>query len=212
MALYLTILALFTTISAASAATSYKNYTVGGTAGWFFNSTTNTSATNYSSWASTQTFNLGDYLIFNTNSNQSVILTYNKTAYLNCTADDSDNETSIYSGVPDDSGKPLTISVPLTIVGSNYFFSDYNEGLQCQLGLAFQIQVQRGIGLPPSLNQPPPPPYIEPPGPDSAESPSVTVPQTPNSGAFANRGADVCLAVYGLGVALVLLQLQLQFW
>jgi hypothetical protein len=62
MALYLTILALFTTISAASAATSYKNYTVGGTAGWFFNSTTNTSATNYSSWASTQTFNLGDYL------------------------------------------------------------------------------------------------------------------------------------------------------
>jgi hypothetical protein len=141
-----------------------------------------------------------------------VILTYNKTAYLNCTADDSDNETSIYSGVPDDSGKPLTISVPLTIVGSNYFFSDYNEGLQCQQGLAFQIQVQRGIGLPPSLNQPPPPPYIEPPGPDSAESPSVTVPQTPNSGAFANRGADVCLAVYGLGVALVLLQLQLQFW
>jgi hypothetical protein len=130
MALYLTILALFTTISAASAATSYKNYTVGGTAGWFF----------------------------------------------------------------------------------NYFFSDYNEGLQCQQGLAFQIQVQRGIGLPPSLNQPPPPPYIEPPGPDSAESPSVTVPQTPNSGAFANRGADVCLAVYGLGVALVLLQLQLQFW
>ncbi|XP_045805016.1 cucumber peeling cupredoxin-like [Trifolium pratense] len=208
MAPYPTILVLlFTTISAASAITGYQNHTVGGTAGWFFNSTTNTSATNYSSWASTQTFNLGDYLIFNTNSNQSVILTYNKTAYLNCTVDDSDNDTSIYSGFPDGFNKPLTISVPLTIVGLNYFFSDYSEGLQCQQGLAFQIQVQRGIGLPPSLNQPPPPPYIEPPGPNSAESPSVTLPQTPNSGAFANR-VDGCVAIYALGVALVLLQSQ----
>ncbi|MCI90343.1 hypothetical protein A2U01_0111635, partial [Trifolium medium] len=59
------------------------------------------------------------------------------------------------------------------------------------------------------LNQPPPSPYIEPLGPDSAESPSVTVSRTPNCGAFANR-TDNCVAVYGLGVALVLLQLQ--FW
>ena len=42
--------------------TGYTNHTVGGTVGWFFNSTTNTSATNYSTWAATQTFNLGDYL------------------------------------------------------------------------------------------------------------------------------------------------------
>ncbi|GAU49285.1 hypothetical protein TSUD_74100 [Trifolium subterraneum] len=187
MAPYL--LALFTTICVVSAATGNKDHFVGGTAGWFFNSTTNTSATNYSSWASTQTFNLGDYLIFNTNSNQSVILTYNRTAYLNCTANDSDNETTVYSsGGPDGFSTPLTISVPLTIAGPNYFFSDYSDGVQCQHGLAFQIQVQRGIGLPPSLNQPPPPP-----------------PQTPNSGVFSR-----CVAVYGLSVALILLQLQ--FW
>lgn len=42
--------------------TGYTNHTVGGAVGWFFNSTTNTSATNYSVWAANQTFNLGDYL------------------------------------------------------------------------------------------------------------------------------------------------------
>ena len=51
---------LVTAVSAAE--TGYHNHTVGGGTGWSFNSTTNTSATNYSSWASTQTFDLGDYL------------------------------------------------------------------------------------------------------------------------------------------------------
>ncbi|XP_058739863.1 early nodulin-like protein 18 [Vicia villosa] len=202
---YLTALLLLTTISAASAATEYKNHTVGGTSGWFFNSTTNTSATNYSSWASTQTFNLGDYLIFNTNSNQSVVLTYNNTVYLNCTADDSDNGTFIYNSGT--FNQTLTIPVPLTIVGPNYFFSDTSDGVQCQHGLAFEIQVQRGLGLPPSLNQPPPPPYKEPPGPDSAESPTVAVADVPKNGAFVKR-VDVRVVVYGLGVVMVLLQ----FW
>ncbi|KAL5058421.1 hypothetical protein RYX36_030025 [Vicia faba] len=200
---YLTVLLLFTTISATAAATEYKNHTVGGTSGWFFNSTTNTPATNYSSWASTQIFNLGDYLIFNTNSNQSVILTYNNTVYLNCTADDSDNGTFIYSSGT--FNQTLTIPVPLTIVGLNYFFSDTSDGVQCQHGLAFEIQVQRGIGLPPSLNQPPPPPYKEPPGPDSAESPTVTIVEEPKNGALVKR-ADVRVVVYGLCVVMVLLQ------
>ncbi|XP_004492656.1 early nodulin-like protein 18 [Cicer arietinum] len=207
MAPYITVVVLFTTISAVAAATGYRNHTVGGTAGWFFNATSNTSATNYSSWASTQTFSLGDYLIFNTNSNQSVILTYNKTSYLNCTTDDSDNDTFIYSSESYPFNESLTFPVPLTIVGPNYFFSDANEGVQCQHGLAFEIEVQHGLGLPPSLNQPPPPPYIEPPGPDSAQSPPITVAQPPNSGGFA-RSADLRVVIYGLGAAL----LVLQFW
>lgn len=61
MAPYLTVVALFATVVSA-ATTVYHNHTVGGTAGWFFNATTNTPATNYSSWAANQTFNLGDYL------------------------------------------------------------------------------------------------------------------------------------------------------
>lgn len=151
--------------------------------------------------------NLFIFVVFNTNSNQSVILTYNKTAYTSCTADDSDVGTFIYNGGTNNFSETLTIPVPLTIVGLNYFFSDTNEGVQCQHGLAFQIDVQRGIGLPPNLNQPPPPPYAEPPGADSVDSPPITIPQTPSGGAFARR-VDVRVVLYGFCVAMLLVQ----FW
>ncbi|RWW27629.1 hypothetical protein GW17_00007933 [Ensete ventricosum] len=53
----------FTTSAADSPpAPPYTNHTVGGAAGWFFNSTSNSSVTNYSDWASTQNFFLGNYL------------------------------------------------------------------------------------------------------------------------------------------------------
>ena len=45
-----------------SPAPAYKNHTVGGADGWFFNATSNTTSGNYSSWADTETFYLGDYL------------------------------------------------------------------------------------------------------------------------------------------------------
>lgn len=61
--LRLTVIAVMLTAAASQTTpTGYANHTVGGRAGWFFNSTTNTSAANYSSWAATQTFNLGDFL------------------------------------------------------------------------------------------------------------------------------------------------------
>nr|KYP64262.1 Early nodulin-like protein 1 [Cajanus cajan] len=201
IAAHLAVFTLLVTVSAA--ATGYHNHTVGGAAGGSFDSATNATATNYSSWASNQTFDLGDYLIFNTNSNQTVVQTYNKTTYLNCTADETDNGTFVRRF-----GEALTIAVPLTIVGPNYFFSDAADGVQCQHGLAFEIDVQRGLGLPPSLNQPPPPPYQEPPGPDAGQSPPVAVAQSPSGSAFASR-ADVRVAVYGFAAALlVLLQFQ----
>lgn len=60
----LLLIAITATAAAAATptATKYVNHTVGGATGWFFNSTSNSSFTNYSSWAATQTFNLGDYL------------------------------------------------------------------------------------------------------------------------------------------------------
>ncbi|XP_061339667.1 early nodulin-like protein 18 [Gastrolobium bilobum] len=204
MEAYLTVFALLIATAAATG-TGYRNHTVGDGAGWLFNSTTNTSATNYSSWAATQTFSLGDYLIFNTNSNETVIQTYNKTSYLSCSADDSDNGTFVYDDGSSQFGEALTIPVPLTIVGPNYFFSDNDDGVQCQHGLAFEIDVQHGLGLPPSLNQPPPPPYIEPPGPDTAQTPPLILAQPPNSGAYVSC-ADVRVAVYGFAVALLLLK------
>ena len=53
---------LITAAASQTPPTAYSNHTVGGPAGWFFNSTENISATNYSSWAASQTFNLGDFL------------------------------------------------------------------------------------------------------------------------------------------------------
>ena len=43
-----------------NSATTYINYIVGGYVVWFFNATTNTSTTNYSSWVANQTFSLND--------------------------------------------------------------------------------------------------------------------------------------------------------
>ncbi|XP_061998953.1 early nodulin-like protein 18 [Rosa rugosa] len=156
-------------------ATKYINHTVGGPIGWFFNSTSNTSFTNYSSWAASQTFNLGDYLVFNTE-NQTVIDTQNATTYRSCTADDTSDETTFVWG--DDTAGKKTIVVPLVTEGANYYFSGSGDGEQCQQGMAFAIEVNHGLGLPPILNQPPPPPYTERP----AQSPPGTVDGTQPSG------------------------------
>lgn len=40
----------------------YKNHTVGEAAGWFFNTSSNAASANYSDWAASQTFYLGEYL------------------------------------------------------------------------------------------------------------------------------------------------------
>lgn len=45
-----------------SPAPPYKNHTVAGADGWFFNATSNTTSGNYSDWAAGETFYLGDYL------------------------------------------------------------------------------------------------------------------------------------------------------
>ncbi|KAH1153280.1 hypothetical protein GYH30_049091 [Glycine max] len=97
--------------------------------------------------------------VFNTNSNQTVVQTYDKTTYLNCIADYSDNGTFVYNGESRGFGEALVVIVPLTIVGPNYFFFDADNGVQCQHNLAFEIDVQHDLGLPPSLNQLPLPSY-----------------------------------------------------
>ncbi|PIA35748.1 hypothetical protein AQUCO_03500243v1 [Aquilegia coerulea] len=142
---------------------SYSNHTVGDSAGWLFNSDTNTTSADYTKWASTQVFNLGDYLIFNTTTNHTVVHTYNETTYNSCNTEDaSDTDTFVYQG-ENVFDKPLIIQVPLTIEGTNYFLSDANDGVQCEQNMKFEIDVKHGNGLPSYLNQPPPPPYVEPP-------------------------------------------------
>ncbi|KAI7733794.1 hypothetical protein M8C21_012545 [Ambrosia artemisiifolia] len=175
--------------------TAYTNHTVGGKAGWLFDPNTNTSSADYAAWTANQTFELGDYLIFNTNTNQTVILTYNETTYRSCSIDNSsDTDTFSYSQGNQEFGQPLTVAVPLTIEGPNYFFSDASDGVQCLNGLAFGINVTHGVGLPPSLNQPPPPPYVEPP----TNGVGSVTPVDESSGA--NVRGVVCYALMFCGV------------
>jgi len=142
--------------------------------------------------------------VFNTNTNQTVIQTYNATTYRNCTTDyASDDDTFQYQGGSNEFGEAMTVTVSLTLEGQQYYFSDADDGSQCLNGMAFDIKVRHGIGLPPSLNQPPPPPYVEPPSTvEDAESPPITVvTSSPNGGV--RSSARLFLAVFVL-VMLVL--------
>ncbi|XP_076934274.1 early nodulin-like protein 18 [Bidens hawaiensis] len=198
-AIQLILLPLFILITGA---TAYTNYTVGDKSGWFFNPDTSIASADYVKWAANKTFSLGDYLIFNTNSNQTVILTYNETTFHSCSIDNSsDSDTFVYTQ-GNVIGQPLTVVVPLTIEGPNYFFSDANDGIQCESGLAFGINVTHGVGLPPNLNQPPPPPYVDPPS--NADGSDTTVVTSQPSGAGLS-GADsvqrvVCYALMLCGI------------
>ncbi|KAJ1685535.1 hypothetical protein LUZ63_016925 [Rhynchospora breviuscula] len=139
-----------------------KNHTVGGTAGWFYNTSSNAPSANYSDWAASQTFYLGDFLVFNTNTNSSVVQTSNDTTYSLCDATNDDgNQTFLWGSDGGDSNSsnptPEVLEIPLIYEGPNYFFSDTMDGNQCQNGMKFEINVLHGNGLPPALKQPPSP-------------------------------------------------------
>ncbi|GJM95718.1 hypothetical protein PR202_ga12495 [Eleusine coracana subsp. coracana] len=197
-------------------APAYRNHTVGETHGWFFDAKTNTSSGNYSDWANGETFYLGDYLIFKTNDNSSVVHTTNATSYSLCDASEDDSpETFIYGGGGGGGGGPeegRTVPVALVEEGSNYFFSEADAGVQCQQGMRFEIKVQHGQGLPPSLKNPPPAPkgrVLAPPPDGTAFSGTGMV--EPGNGAGDNGGegsdgapgapAGRFLGVAALGVA-----------
>ena len=134
-----------------------------------------------------------------------MVQTYNETTFRSCNTDDaSDDDTFHYDAGANKFGEALTIAVPLTIEGSNYYLSDADDGVQCQNGLFFEIDVKHGQGLPPSLNQPPPPPYTEPPSADSPPSPTVTAAGGQPSGNGETRNAAANMRVV---VAVILLLL-----
>ncbi|ONK67438.1 uncharacterized protein A4U43_C05F40 [Asparagus officinalis] len=65
----------------------YKNYTVGGSLGWF--DSVKAPKIDYKKWAAAKDFALGDFLIFNTDKNHSVVQTYNETTYEHCDYNDA---------------------------------------------------------------------------------------------------------------------------
>ncbi|KAL6966659.1 Early nodulin-like protein 18 [Sarracenia purpurea var. burkii] len=134
---------------------AYKNYTVGDSLGWF--DSLQKPTVNYQNWAANKNFSLGDFLIFNTDNNHSIVQTYNFTTYKQCDYDDAqENDTSEWSATDPSSvaTHPVTVAVPLVKEGMNYFFSGDYDGEQCRYGQHFKINVTHGQGLPPTLKAP----------------------------------------------------------
>ncbi|KFK43170.1 copper ion binding [Arabis alpina] len=136
-------------------ADAYKNYTVGESTGWF--DIQERPSANYQKWADSKSFSLGDFLIFNTDSNHSVVQTYDFKTYKECDYNNGeDNSTTEWSGSNPSATSPVPVSVyvPLVKEGSNYFFSGNYDGEQCEFGQHFMINVTHGQGLPPALSSP----------------------------------------------------------
>lgn len=150
-----------------AAVDAYKNYTVGDDKGWY-----DGLAVDYQAWAEGYNFSLGDFLIFNTDKNHSVVQTRNETVYKSCDYDDSAPEDTVdwSAAAPEFSKDAVTAAVPLLKEGKTYFFSGNYDGEQCESGQRFAIAVAHGQGLPPDLR----PPVADAPGPaagpDSADA------------------------------------------
>eukprot|EP00252_Welwitschia_mirabilis_P008497 TRINITY_DN20392_c0_g1_i1.p1 TRINITY_DN20392_c0_g1~~TRINITY_DN20392_c0_g1_i1.p1 ORF type:complete len:215 (-),score=10.20 TRINITY_DN20392_c0_g1_i1:122-766(-) len=126
----------------------------------YYNSTLlwkNNANFDYIKWGSSMNFSLGDFIIFKTDTNHTIIQTYNATVYENCESD-ADDSLEYSAGQPSTAARPATIAVPLVQTGENFFFSGLYDGEQCRNGQRFQIMVEKGAGLPPELTSSSAPP------------------------------------------------------
>lgn len=172
-------LSLVLLCSSVSSVEGYKNYTVGESLGWYDNLQKPT--VDYQKWAAGNNFSLGDFLIFNTNSNHSIVQTYNFTTYKRCDYGNAQENDTIEWSAADPSStnpQPVTVAVPLVKEGMNYFFSGDYDGEQCKFGQHFKINVTYGLGLPPSLKSPSEeaPSPANPESGDDESAPDTTVP------------------------------------
>ncbi|KAL6516369.1 hypothetical protein OROGR_019674 [Orobanche gracilis] len=123
-------------------AEGYKNYTVGDSLGWY--DALENPNVDYHKWAANKIFSLGDFLIFNTDNNHSIIQTYNITTYKLCDYSDAiENDITEWSSTNPSStiALPISVSVPLVKVGMTYFFSSDYDGEQCQNGQRLEIHI-----------------------------------------------------------------------
>lgn len=149
---FILVFLIFISFSGGSVVHAYTNFTVGDSLGWFDN--LEKPAVDYQNWTVGKNFSLGDFLIFNTDNNHSVVQTYNFTTYNLCDYDDaSENDTTEWSAADPSAITPyaVTVSVPLVKEGTHYFFSGNYDGEQCQNGQQFKINVTLGEGLPESM-------------------------------------------------------------
>ncbi|CAI9781622.1 unnamed protein product [Fraxinus pennsylvanica] len=139
-----------------------KDFNVGDNNGW-------TTGTDYSDWASSQKFNVGDKLVFTFGFTHSLD-EVSKDDYDNC---NTGNPINSYSSSP--------TSITLTKAGSMYFTCPRSN--HCSQGMKLAVNVTATSttpgGSPPSATTPSPP--GSPTTPDSP--PSTTAPLTPTGGA-----------------------------
>ncbi|KAK1316649.1 hypothetical protein QJS10_CPA05g00694 [Acorus calamus] len=176
---------------------------------------------NYQKWVDGKNFSLGDFLIFNTDKNHSVIQTYNQTTYKECDYYDATDATTEWSTAqPAVDNTPVTVAVPLLKEGTTYFFSGNYDGEQCQHGQHFEIDVSHGAGLPPDLKSQysssgggdSPGPSVSTPGADDQSTPDTVIPSNfnePTDNGKAKEASTSAAVVGGggglgpVGVALV---------
>ncbi|KAI8544306.1 hypothetical protein RHMOL_Rhmol08G0286200 [Rhododendron molle] len=160
------VLALFGVVAAVmlQCAAAQTEHVVGGTSGWTI---PQNGAEAYVSWASNQTFVVGDTLIFNFATNAHDVLQVTKDSYDACT------DTNPI-------GNPITTgpaNITLTSAGDHYYICTY--GRHCESGQKLTITVSAtgtpGAAPPPSTTGAPPPPST--PSPTSSTTPEACAPE-----------------------------------
>ncbi|KAL6181027.1 hypothetical protein ACLB2K_047685 [Fragaria x ananassa] len=142
---------ILVSVSSGNSVLAYKNLTVGDSLGWYDNQVK--PDVDYQKWAAANNFSLGDFLIFNTDTNHSVVQTYNVTIYKLCDYDNAEEKDAIQWSQSDPSNtatQDVSVAVPLLKEGVMYFFSGDYDGDQCKNGQHFMITVTHGQGLPKS--------------------------------------------------------------
>ncbi|CAA2991821.1 plastocyanin-like domain [Olea europaea subsp. europaea] len=161
-----------------------KDITVGGNNGW-------TESFDYSSWTSSQTFNVGDNLVFNYGPTHSVY-EVSRADYDNCN-----------TGNPRSTHSPSPTTIPLSAAGSRYFICPTSN--HCSQGMKLAVNVVAAGtpapgGSPPSGSRPTPSSPNTPPAP-----PGTSAPPPPSGGAASIFGGMSNLIVGSLAALFVLM-------
>ncbi|KAJ7525588.1 hypothetical protein O6H91_17G057700 [Diphasiastrum complanatum] len=120
---------LFVIAIVGGATASPTTYTVGGASGWMTPDPI-THLPNYTAWALTNTYHVGDSLLFNFLANIHTVIRVNTTDYLACTA------LAPIGGMVYTNG---SVTIPLTTAGNWYFLS--NASTDCTDGMEFGVAV-----------------------------------------------------------------------
>ncbi|RVW95285.1 Uclacyanin-3 [Vitis vinifera] len=133
-----------------------ENHTVGGSSGW-------DTGVDYSTWASGETFTVGDYLVFTYGSTHSVD-EVSKSSYDSCA---TSNPTKSYTGGSN--------TIALTTAGSLYFLCPTTG--HCSQGMKLAITVEaNSSSTPPATSSPPSNSSSPSPSPSPTTSPSSPSP------------------------------------